>query len=123
MPLARGICALNMQNTISGAASAPTNSGGKNMAATKLIAFAAGVLAGTAGIKILTSKDAKKAYTHATAAVLRGKDCVVKTYTTAKENCGDILADAKAINEERAAKEVIEDEAQEAAEADETAEA
>ena len=84
---------------------------------TKLIAFAAGVLAGTAGIKILTSKDAKKAYTHATAAVLRGKDCVVKTYTTAKENCGDIYADAKAINEERAAKEMIEDEAEETAEA------
>jgi hypothetical protein len=77
---------------------------------TKLGLFAGGVLFGTAGIKILSSKDAKKAYTHATAAVLRGKDCVMKTYTTAKENCNDILADAKAINEERAHKEIIEDE-------------
>ena len=37
--------------------------------------FAAGVLFGTAGIKILTSKDAKKLYTGCTAAVLRAKDC------------------------------------------------
>ena len=36
--------------------------------------FAAGVLFGTAGIKILTSKDAKKLYTGCTAAVLRAKD-------------------------------------------------
>ena len=34
--------------------------------------FAAGVLFGTAGIKILTSKDAKNVYTKCTAAVLRG---------------------------------------------------
>lgn len=33
--------------------------------------FAAGVLFGTAGIKILTSKDAKKLYTGCTAAVLK----------------------------------------------------
>ena len=36
--------------------------------------FAAGVAFGTAGIKILTSKDAKKLYTNCTAAVLRAKD-------------------------------------------------
>lgn len=35
--------------------------------------FAAGVAFGTAGIKILTSKDAKKLYTNCTAAVLRAK--------------------------------------------------
>lgn len=39
--------------------------------------FAAGLLFGTAGIKLLTSKDAKKLYTHTTAAVLRAKDCVM----------------------------------------------
>ena len=33
--------------------------------------FAAGVLFGTAGIKILGSKDAKKVYTNCTAAALR----------------------------------------------------
>ena len=38
--------------------------------------FAAGVLFGTAGIKALSSKDAKNVYTKVTAAVLRAKDCV-----------------------------------------------
>ena len=37
--------------------------------------FAAGVLFGTAGIKVLSSKDAKKLYTNCTAAVLRAKVC------------------------------------------------
>ena len=36
--------------------------------------FAAGVLFGTAGIKLLSSKDAKKLYTNGTAAVLRAKE-------------------------------------------------
>ena len=72
--------------------------------------FAAGVLLGTAGIKVLSSKDAKKVYTHTTAAVLRAKDCVMTTVTRTKENCGDILADAKAINEGYAAEaETVED--------------
>ena len=38
--------------------------------------FAAGVLFGTAGIKVLASKDAKKLYTNCTAAVLRAKESV-----------------------------------------------
>lgn len=71
----------------------------------KVAAFVGGALFGSAGIKLLTSKDAKKAYTHATAAVLRMKDCVMETATQVQENCGDILADAKAINEARAAAE------------------
>ena len=44
--------------------------------------FAAGVAFGTAGIKVLSSDDAKKVYTNCTAAVLRAKDCVMKTATT-----------------------------------------
>lgn len=67
--------------------------------------FAAGVLFGTAGIKVLSSKDAKKLYTNCTAAVLRAKDCVMKTATTVQENAEDILAEAQQINESRAAKE------------------
>ena len=47
----------------------------------KLAAFVGGALFGSAGVKILTSKDAKKVYTHATAAVLRMKDCVMETAT------------------------------------------
>ena len=69
----------------------------------KLGLFAGGVLFGTAGIKILSSKDAKKCYTNATAAVFRAKDCVMETVTTVRENCDDILSDAKDINAERAA--------------------
>ena len=57
--------------------------------------FAAGVAFGTAGIKILSSKDAKRAYTQCTAAALRAKDCVMKTVNTVQE---------KSINEEREAK-------------------
>ncbi len=84
---------------------------------TKLGFFAGGVLFGTAGIRILSSKDAKKAYTHATAAVLRAKDCVMTTVDTVRENAGDILADAKEINATRAAAaETIEDTAEKAAE-------
>lgn len=46
---------------------------------TKWATFVGGVLFGTAGIKILSSKDAKKVYTHTTAAVLRAKDCAMAT--------------------------------------------
>lgn len=67
--------------------------------------FAAGVAFGTAGIKILSSRDAKKVYTNCTAAALRAKECVMKTVSTVQENAEDILADAKAINEERAVEE------------------
>lgn len=64
--------------------------------------FAAGVLFGTAGIKILSGKDAKKVYTHCTAAALRAKECVMKTVTNIQENAGDIYAEAQQINEARA---------------------
>ena len=92
--------------------------------------FAAGVAFCTAGIKILTSKDAKKLYTNCTAAVLRAKACVMKTASAIQENAEDIYAEAQQINEDRAAKEEQEyaeavaaeeaEEAEEAAEADET---
>ena len=67
--------------------------------------FAAGVLFGTAGIKLLSSKDAKKFYTNCTAAVLRAKASVMKTATTIQGNAEDIYEEAKAINEEREAEE------------------
>lgn len=67
--------------------------------------FAAGVLFGTAGVKALSSKDAKKVYTSGTAAVLRAKDCIMKTANTIQENAEDIYEEAKTINEERAAEE------------------
>lgn len=85
----------------------------------KIALFAAGTLFGSAGFKILSSKDAKKVYTQTTAAVLRMKDCTMETVNKVQEQAGDILADAKAINEARAAEAeaaVIEDAAEETAE-------
>ena len=63
--------------------------------------LAYGFLLGTAGVKALSSSDAKRVYTHVTAAVMRGVDEVVKTAAAVKENCDDIAAEAKAINERR----------------------
>ena len=71
----------------------------------KIGLFAGGVLFGTAGVKVRSSKDAKKVYTNCTAAALRAKDCVMKTATTVQENAEDILAEAQQINEKRAAEE------------------
>ena len=82
----------------------------------KIGLFAAGVLFGTAGIKVLGSKDAKKVYAHTTAAVLRAKDCVMKAVTTVREGAEDIYADAKDINEARLAAQeaaVVEDASEE----------
>ena len=60
----------------------------------KIAMFLGGTLFGTAGLKILGSRDAKKVYTHITAAVLRCKDQIVSDVETIQENCSDILADA-----------------------------
>ena len=82
----------------------------------KIGLFAGGVLFGTAGVKLLSSKDAKKVYTNCTAAALRVKDCVLKTAETVQAK--DVLAEAKHINEVRRVKEgeVVEDAVCEAAE-------
>ena len=74
----------------------------------KLASFIGGVLFGSVGIKLLSSKDAKKAYVHVTAAGLRMKDSVMETVTTVQENAADILASAKDMNEARAALEAEE---------------
>lgn len=79
--------------------------------------FAAGVLFGTAGIKILSSRDAKKVYTNCTAAALRAKKCVMKTAAVIQENAEDIYAEAQQINEEREAAEVPVEDEKETAEA------
>lgn len=68
----------------------------------KIGMFAAGVLFGTAGLKVLGSKDARKVYAHTTAAALRAKDSVMTTVTALREGAEDVYADAKAINERRA---------------------
>ncbi len=74
----------------------------------KLALFLGGTLFGSAGFKLLASRDARKVYTHVTAAALRCKDQVMRDVETVQESCADILADAKAINEARTAKEEAE---------------
>ena len=72
--------------------------------------FLGGILMGTAGIRILTSDDARKVYVQGTAAALRGKEEVMTTATTLRENCEDIYAEARDVNEQRAAKKAAEEE-------------
>ena len=80
--------------------------------------FAAGVLFGTAGIKVLSSKDAKKIYVSCTAAVLRAKECIMRMAGIVQENAEDIYSEAVEMNKKRAAEE-IELEFEDESEADE----
>ena len=70
----------------------------------KIGLFAAGVLFGTAGIKLLGSKDAKKVYAHTTAAALRAKESVMKTVTAVREGAEDVY-EAAAVVEDASAEE------------------
>ncbi len=67
----------------------------------KIALFIGGTLFGSAGLKLLGSKDARKVYTHVTAAALRCKDQIMRDVETVQESCSDILADAKQINADR----------------------
>ena len=70
-----------------------------------LACFAGGALFGSVGLKLLTSRDAKKVYTHLAAAGLRAQKSVMETVTTVQEEAADILAAAKDINTGREARE------------------
>lgn len=90
-----------------------------------LAVFAGGLLFGSAGLKLLSSRDAKKVYTHVTAAALRVKESVMETVTTVEENAADILASARDLNARRAEQEdadAADETEQEAADAAEEAE-
>lgn len=83
-----------------------------------LAVFAGGILFGSAGLKLLTGRGAKKAYTHAAAAALWVKDSVMENVTAVQENAADILASAKDLNAQRAEEEtVVEDTSSQAEEA------
>lgn len=69
----------------------------------KIALFVGGTLFGSAGFKVLGSRDARKVYTEVTAAVLRCKDQIMRDVESVQETCSDIVADAKIINAERAA--------------------
>ena len=70
----------------------------------KIALFLGGTLFGSAGFKLLSSKDAKKVYSHVTAAALRCKDEVMRNVENIQDDCADILADTKEINAQRARK-------------------
>ena len=83
----------------------------------KIALFVGGALFGSAGLKLLSGRDAKKVYSHVTAAALRCKDEIMKNVELVQDGCSDILADAKQINADREAKaeaEFIETEVKEA---------
>lgn len=61
--------------------------------------FAAGL--GTVGLKVLTSKDAKKVYAGIVAAGLRAKETVLETAEKVQASASDVLAEAQEINEAR----------------------
>ena len=65
--------------------------------------IAAGILIGSYGVKLLKTKEAKKAATVCASAGLRMKDEVMKDIDLARENWSDIVADAKEMNEKKAA--------------------
>ena len=70
---------------------------------TKIGYFAGGLVFGTAGLAILASKEAKKVYTACTAAALRAKDCVLDKVAEVQSGAGDVVAEAKEVNEQKAA--------------------
>ena len=71
-----------------------------NLLSARLVGY--GVLLGTVGVKILTSDDAKKVYTHCTAAAMRGVDEVARVYTAVIDKWEDSGVDAIEIKEKRA---------------------
>lgn len=84
--------------------------------------FVGGALFATAGIKILTSRDAKNLYAQVAAAGLRVKDCVMKGVSAVRENVDDIMADAQDINEAREMQYAVEMDEDTAADATEVSE-
>ena len=74
--------------------------------------FAAGLALGTVGLKMLTSKDAKKVYANVVAAGLRAKESAMQTAEKVQASSGSILADAQEINENRRKEEALFEEEQ-----------
>ena len=63
--------------------------------------FAAGLALGTVGLKVLTSKDARKEYANVVAAGIRAKDSILRTTEKLQASTGSILAEAQEINATR----------------------
>ena len=69
----------------------------------KFCIFATGVVFGTAGIKLLSTKEAKKVYTHLTAAGIRAGKYLDGQAKAIEKTDKEIYADAQALNAEREA--------------------
>ena len=57
--------------------------------------FAGGVAFGTVGLKLLSSKDAKKGYSVVLSKLYKAKDEVEGTISNIKQHADDVVADAK----------------------------
>lgn len=57
--------------------------------------FAGGVVFGTVGLKLLSSKDAKKGYSVVLSKLYKAKDGVEGTISNIKQHADDVVADAK----------------------------
>ena len=71
----------------------------KNISGRDVGVFAGGVVAGAAVLAVIGAKGAAKAGTVVTAGALRAKDAVMSTVERVQAEAGDIVADAKAMNE------------------------
>ncbi|ACL19983.1 uncharacterized protein DUF1490 [Desulfitobacterium sp. LBE] len=65
----------------------------------KITLFGLGLMAGTFGLKLATSKTAKKAYVKTLATGLKAKAECDKMIEEAKANVDDIMAEAKLVSE------------------------
>lgn len=74
----------------------------------KLGIFAGGVLFGTAGLKVLGSKEGEKIICELPCGRTAGRDCAMKTAESLQADAEDILAEAEEINRARAAAETEE---------------
>ena len=75
------------------------------MSLSRVACFVGGAVFGTVVLKVLSTKEAKNACVKVTATGLRVKDSVMDTVTLVQENAADVLAEAKELNEKRAAEE------------------
>lgn len=61
--------------------------------------FLSGVVFGTAGLKLLASKEAKNIYSKTIAKSYKMKDCINNSVSNVKQQADDVLQDAKFIYE------------------------
>ena len=71
--------------------------------------FVGGLLAGTVGLKVLTSKKKKKGASNPITQTLKGKESIDDSLSTAKQHLDDVYEDGKAIYAEEKTKDILAD--------------